>query len=120
MYRTTKILIAFILFTAANATNASGAIFYSANDSINEALFDESEVSDRQISTYTAETSDSTQENTNSEEFDLPEGLVVNIDSLLNSWHATCSTFSTAMPKSGQTARQATRCMPNACAACLL
>lgn len=88
MYRTTKILIAFILFTAATATNAIGAIFHNANDSINEALFDESEVSDRQISTYTAETSDSTQENTNSEEFDLPEGLVVNIDSLLNSWQA--------------------------------
>ena len=87
MHRITNILITLTLFSLTASANNYKNTFSHSNDSINEALFDESEINDRQISTYTAE-ADSTRENGNSEEFDLPEGLMVNIDSLLNSWQA--------------------------------
>ena len=87
MHRIINIFIAFTFFTLTASANSLNNTFFQANDSVNEALFDESEINDRQISTYTAE-ADSTRQSTNSEEFDLPEGLMVNIDSLLNSWQA--------------------------------
>ena len=87
MHRIINIFIAFTFFTLTASANNLNNTFFQANDSVNEALFDESEINDRQISTYTAE-ADSTRQSTNSEEFDLPEGLMVNIDSLLNSWQA--------------------------------